>query len=80
MKLRIDEDRSLVLSEVYLGIGIEADAGMFGIAERDGGIEIMLNGRLVGGFYPYGHRLYEEPGPPDAAPAADTAQPEEPSE
>lgn len=37
----------IILSEVYSGVGIRTDAGLFGIAERDGGIEVMLNGKTV---------------------------------
>lgn len=39
--------RAVALREVYNGIGIETDQGRFGIAERDGGIEILLNGELI---------------------------------
>lgn len=41
------EDDGLVLSEVYSGIGIRTPAGLFGIAQRDGGIEVMLDGKTV---------------------------------
>jgi len=37
----------IVLSEVYSGVGIRTDMGLFGIAERDGGIEVMLGGKTV---------------------------------
>lgn len=39
--------QSAVLSGVYCGIGIETDQGLFGIAQRDMGIEILLDGKLV---------------------------------
>ena len=52
MKINIDEQGSLVLSEVFNGIGIETDAGVFGIAQRDGGIEIMHGENLLLGIYP----------------------------
>ncbi len=42
MKIRVNEQREIVLSEVFNGIGIETDAGTFGIAMRDAGIEIRL--------------------------------------
>jgi hypothetical protein len=32
---------------VYSGIGIETDQGHFGIAQRDGGIEVLHEGKLV---------------------------------
>lgn len=54
MKIEVSEDRDIVLSEVYNGIGVKTEAGTFGIAERDGGIEITLKGKLVYGHYPYG--------------------------
>jgi hypothetical protein len=41
------KDNNIILSEVYNGIGIQTDQGLFGIAQRDGGIEVMLNGQLV---------------------------------
>ena len=41
----------VVFSEMYNGIGIKTEAGDFGVAQRDGGIEIMLNGELVFGYY-----------------------------
>lgn len=37
----------IVLSEVYSGVGIKTDMGLFGIAQRDGGIEVMFNGKTV---------------------------------
>lgn len=47
MKLQVSEDGAIVLSEVYVGIGINTDQGLFGIAQRDSGIEVMLNGKLI---------------------------------
>jgi hypothetical protein len=47
MKLETDENGEIVLSDVFNGIGIKTDAGTFGIAQRDGGIEVMLSGKLV---------------------------------
>ncbi len=42
-----DGDPCIVLSGVYSGVGIETDMGLFGIAQRDGGIEVMLDGKSV---------------------------------
>lgn len=42
-----DGGAEVTLTEVYSGVGIKTDAGLFGIAERDGGIEIMLDGKTV---------------------------------
>lgn len=39
--------RDVTCKEVYVGIGIETDSGLFGIAQRDGVIEIMHNGKLL---------------------------------
>jgi len=39
--------REAVCHEVFCGIGIETPQGRFGIAQRDGGIEVLLNGDLV---------------------------------
>ena len=47
MKIEVDEHGELMLSEVYCGIGIKTDNGIYGIAQRDSGIEVMLNGRVV---------------------------------
>jgi len=46
MKIRA-EDHDIILSDVFNGIGIETDQGRFGIAQRDMGIEVMLDGKLV---------------------------------
>lgn len=57
-KMRIGPDRGphvdidvaaepVILRDVFCGIGIETDQGHFGIAQRDGGIEVMLDGVLV---------------------------------
>lgn len=44
----IDAASSFVnLWDVFSGVGIDTDQGHFGIAQRDGGIEVMLNGGLV---------------------------------
>jgi len=40
-------DGEIVLSEVYNGIGIQTDMGLFGVAQRNGGIEVRLNGETV---------------------------------
>lgn len=52
-------DLGVVLSEVYSGVGIETDMGLFGIAQRDGGIEIMLNGKTV--WTSHGLPVFNEP-------------------
>lgn len=41
MKLEITED-GLLLSEVYSGLGIQTPMGVFGIAQRDDGIEVVF--------------------------------------
>ena len=43
----IDGEPEVILSEVYSGVGIQTDAGLFGIAQRDGGIEVLLDGKTV---------------------------------
>jgi hypothetical protein len=37
----------VTLRDVFTGVGIETDQGHFGIAMRDDGIEVLLNGKLV---------------------------------
>jgi hypothetical protein len=39
--------REVMLSGVYNGVGVKTKQGLFGIAERDSGIEVMLDGKLV---------------------------------
>lgn len=46
MRIKGDAD-GIVLSEVYSGVGIKTDMGLFGIAQRDSGIEVMLDGKTV---------------------------------
>ena len=46
-KTVMDVEGIVELSEVYNGVGIETDQGHFGIAMRDNGIEVLLNGELV---------------------------------
>jgi hypothetical protein len=40
-------DSEIIVSELYCGIGIETSQGEFGICQRDGGIDVMLDGKLV---------------------------------
>jgi hypothetical protein len=51
MKLTVaigsEGEPEIVLSEVYSGVGIMTGMGLFGIAQRDGGIEVMLGGKTV---------------------------------
>jgi len=44
MKIDVNEKSELILSEVYTGVGIKTDAGVFAICQRDGGIEVRLGG------------------------------------
>jgi len=37
----------LDMKDVYNGLSITTDKGIFGVAQRDGGIEVLLNGSLV---------------------------------
>jgi len=52
MRIEIGADGEFQLFEVFNGIGIVTDAGHFGICERDGGIEILRNGKQVWSCYP----------------------------
>jgi hypothetical protein len=47
IKTAADGETEVMLSEVYSGVGIQTAAGLFGIAERDGGIEVLLDGKTV---------------------------------
>lgn len=37
----------VILSEVYSGVGIKTSMGVFGVCERDGGIEVLFEGKTV---------------------------------
>ena len=39
--------REAIISDCFVGIGIETDQGLFGISQRDRGIEVMLDEKLV---------------------------------
>lgn len=41
------DSHKVQLSDVFCGVTIPADQGVFGICQRDAGIEILLNGELV---------------------------------
>jgi len=43
--------QSVELEGVYNGVGIQTDQGYFGIAQRDSGIEVMLDGELIWASY-----------------------------
>jgi len=51
MKIKAERDTygalGIVLSEVYSGVGVSTPMGLFGIAQRDDGIEVMLDGKTV---------------------------------
>lgn len=47
MEIHVGEGGELVLSKVYNGVVIPTDQGRFGIAQRDAGIEVLLDGVLV---------------------------------
>jgi hypothetical protein len=37
----------VLIQECFTGIAMETDQGLFGIAMRDDGIEVLLDGKLV---------------------------------
>lgn len=47
MEVTVDDNGVMVLSHVFSGIGIKTDQGMFGICQRDGGIEVIHAGKIV---------------------------------
>lgn len=57
MKLEVGPDQSIILSEVFSGVGIKTDVGTFGVCQRDGGLEVTLAGVLVFCMYPDGRRF-----------------------
>lgn len=60
MKIDVNATGDIVLSDVFLGVGIETKMGLFGISQRDDGIEVMLNGKTVW----TSHDLTPAPAPP----------------
>jgi hypothetical protein len=54
MKLEVGPDQSIILSEVFSGVGIKTDMGTFGVCQRDGGIEVTREGVQVFSMYPDG--------------------------
>ncbi len=45
MKIRVDEDRSILLTDVFLGVGFKTEDGEeFNICMRDGGYEFGYGG------------------------------------
>lgn len=47
MKINVSENGSIVLSDVFNAVIIATDEGEFGVAQRDGGIEVMHKGIMV---------------------------------
>ena len=47
MKIKVDKDGEILVGELYNGIGIPTDKGLFGIAQRDDGIDVLLDGKQV---------------------------------
>ena len=37
----------ILVQDCFCGIVIETDTGLYGVAQRDGGVEILHNGELV---------------------------------
>lgn len=46
-KPTIDNVMGAELEGVYNGVGIQTDQGYFGICQRDAGLEIFLDGKLI---------------------------------
>jgi hypothetical protein len=47
VKIRVSKHGGIEFEDVFNGIGIVTDQGYFGIAQRDSGIEVLLNGEPV---------------------------------
>lgn len=52
MKIEVNDQHDLVLSEVFEGVCIRTEMGVFGVCERDGGLEVTFQGKLVFAKYP----------------------------
>jgi hypothetical protein len=60
-EIEVNAGHDVELSEVYNGVGIMTDMGIFGIACRDDGIEVMLNGGLVWSSHEIGDETKSTP-------------------
>lgn len=49
--------QEVMLEGVYAGVGIKTDQGLIGICERDGGVEVLLDGDLIFASYSDAGRL-----------------------
>lgn len=47
MEVKVDENGNIVLDKLYVGVLVTTEKGTFGIAQRDDGIEVTLEGKLV---------------------------------
>jgi len=52
MKIEVDEDGDIILDQIYSGIGVKCHPKptqpvVYGIVQRDGGIEILLDGEII---------------------------------
>lgn len=47
MKIYVNDTNDIEVAEVYNPIVISTPSGRFGVAQRDGGIEVWKEGRLV---------------------------------
>ncbi|KKM06433.1 hypothetical protein LCGC14_1743970 [marine sediment metagenome] len=47
MKVSVNEEYLIVLREIFNPIVISSPSGDFGICQRDGGIEIVKNGKII---------------------------------
>lgn len=61
-EIDVNAAHDVELTEIYNGVGIVTDLGRFGIAMRDGGIEVMLNGKLMWSSSDYEDEMVFSPG------------------
>lgn len=47
MKLEVNEKGELIFEDVFNAIGIKTETGCFGICQRDGGIEVVKDGKTL---------------------------------
>ena len=62
MKIELDKNSEFEISELYCGVSIKTDDGVFHVCERDGGLEIRFNN---GAWYSWSCNTREQPQPSD---------------
>ena len=52
MNIKVNENGHIELSEVYLPVCIRTEHGVYGVCQRDGGLEVVKDGEIVFSTFP----------------------------